>query len=77
MNDGSQLSKDVRVRLRWVREPAHCNLDEGETEGPDIGRDGVSHLFVLGFPFDSFRLKIGFRWASSSRERKEHTAIYD
>jgi hypothetical protein len=58
VNNGSQLSKDIRVCLRWVRELAHRDLDEGETEGPDVGRDGVGHILVHGFPFDSFGLKI-------------------
>lgn len=58
MNNGSQLSKDVRVCLWWVREVAHRELDEGETEGPDVGRDSVGHLLVLRFPFDPFGLKI-------------------
>lgn len=75
MNNGSQLSKDVRVRLWWVRELARCEFDEGETEGPDVRRDSISHLLVLRFPFDSFGLKIDSGHASSPRERNEYTAI--
>lgn len=58
MNNGSELGKDVRVRLWRVRERAHRELDEGESEGPDIGRDGVGHFLVLRFPFDSFGLEM-------------------
>ena len=72
MNNSSQLSKDVRVRLWRVRERAHRELDEGETEGPDVGRDGVGHFLVLRFPFDSFGLKIDFQVGFQS-EREEFT----
>jgi hypothetical protein len=58
VNNGSQLSKDVRVCLRWVRELARRKLDEGETERPDVGGDSVGHILVLGFAIDSFGLKI-------------------
>ena len=41
MNNSLKLSKDVAIRLRWIRIVSYCKFDNGKTERPDIGSDAI------------------------------------
>jgi hypothetical protein len=61
MNDGLQLSKHVLERLGWVRITTHGELDDGQSDGPNVGRDGVSANLTGTLSLDTFGLSTGGR----------------
>ena len=56
MNDRGELSEDVRVRLGRVGIMTDGELDDGESERPNVGRGGVGSWRSLRFSLNSFRL---------------------
>ena len=53
MNDRSELSKDVHVRLRWIRVFPNGDLERRQSDRPHIRRDGVCTERVLGLAPDA------------------------
>jgi hypothetical protein len=56
MHDGLQLSKHILVRLWWVGVTTHCELDDGQTDRPDVRGDGVGADLTGTFSLDTFGL---------------------
>ena len=51
-----QLSKHILVRLWRVGVTTHRELDDGQTDGPDVRGDGVSADLTGTFSLDTFGL---------------------
>jgi hypothetical protein len=56
MHNCGELGKDVAVRFGRVGVVADCGFDDGEAEGPHVGRGGVRGRGAHGFAFDAFGL---------------------
>jgi hypothetical protein len=56
VNDRLQLRKHVRVGLGRVRVTTHGELDDGQSDGPDIGRYGVRADLTGTFSLDTLGL---------------------
>jgi hypothetical protein len=54
MNDRSELSKDIHVRLRRIRVFPHGDLERRQPDRPHIRRDGVGAERVLRLAPDAF-----------------------
>lgn len=56
MHNGLQLSKHVLVGLWWVGITTHRELDDGQSDGPDVRGDGVGADLTGTFSLDTFGL---------------------
>ncbi len=53
MNDRSELSKDIHVRLRWIRVFPNGGLERRQPDRPYVRRNGVRAERILGFALDA------------------------